>query len=264
MTTYAQTILQLYDQLKRDGYSSDEMTVIHNVYEISMSLFSGRFQPSGKGFMSHGVGTASILASLRLPVQVVAAGLIHNVYWVGDFGDGNIGISKAKREKIRRIVGKEIEEYVNGFAARKWNKQTLTVIRDTIDTLDPLDRNVLLIELADQLEFHLDLGVLYCGEARQKLIEGLRPIILEIADRLGFPILASELARLFKETASTEIPVKIRTNNTWGFVIAPKSYCKRLTIEFHDLLVSGFGRLRSAVKLGKMSKFTKSDKDKLS
>lgn len=263
MLTYAQTILQLYNQLQREGYSNAEMILIRNVYELSMSLFSGRFQPSGKTFISHGVGTASTLGSMHLPVQVVAAGLIHNVYWVGDFGDGIRGISKAKRKDIERTVGKEVEEYVYRFAGQRWNKHTLTFFRDTIDTLDPVDRDVLLIELADQLELHLDVGVLYCAEARQKLTESIRPVILEIADKLGFTILASELVRVLKETASTDIPAEIRTNNTWGFVIAPKSYRKRLTVAFQDLLVRGFGGLQSAMKLRKLFKSAKSNKNKI-
>ncbi len=88
MHSYAQTNIQLFNQLRQDGYSDADLILVRNAYELAMVLFTGRFQPSGKSFIAHVVGTASILAWLRLPAPVVAAGLLHNVYENGDFGDG--------------------------------------------------------------------------------------------------------------------------------------------------------------------------------
>src|SRR6266849_8827294 len=111
MHAYAQTNIQLFNQLCRDGYSNTDLSLVRDAYELAMLLFTGRFQPSGKSFMAHVVGTASILASLRLPATAVAAGLLHNVYVNGDFGNGRSGISMAQRDKVRRILGAEVEEY---------------------------------------------------------------------------------------------------------------------------------------------------------
>ena len=60
---YAQTNIQLFNQLRRDGYSKTDLDLVRDAYELAMVLFSGRFQPSGKSFIAHVVGTASILAS---------------------------------------------------------------------------------------------------------------------------------------------------------------------------------------------------------
>src|SRR5688572_20530292 len=77
--SYAQTNIQLFNQLRGDGYSKADLGLVRDAYELAMLLFSGRFQPSGKSFIAHVVGTASILAWHRLPAPVVAAGLLHNV-----------------------------------------------------------------------------------------------------------------------------------------------------------------------------------------
>ncbi len=66
---------------------------------------------------------ASILGSLRLPAEVVAAGLIHSVYGNGDFGYGEMDISSAKRNYIKHALGKEVEDYVyrfNRFHDSRW------------------------------------------------------------------------------------------------------------------------------------------------
>lgn len=94
MHFYAQTILQLYGQPQRQAYSIVEISLVR-----ASSLFTGRFQYSGKPFIAHKGGTASVLGSLRLPAPLVAAGLLHNVYRQGDFGDGGSGVPQvgAKR-----------------------------------------------------------------------------------------------------------------------------------------------------------------------
>lgn len=228
MHSYAQTILQLYNQLRCDGYSKEDLVRIRSVYELAMSLFSGRFLPSGKTFISHGVGTAGILASLHLPTQVVAAGLIHNVYQNGDFGDGSGGISEAKRKKVRSVVGKETEEYVVGFATMRWSSRTITAIRDGLNKLNSVDCNVVLIKLADNLEHLLDLDILYFDATeRQSYIENVH-ILVEIAERLGFPDLAAGLKQAYSETVSDQVPAELVTRHKVSFVI-PLSFRPNLT-----------------------------------
>ena len=241
MHSYAQTNIQLFNQLRCDGYSNTEIGSIFNAYKLAMCLFTGCFRPSGKTFIAHLVGTASILSFIHLPAEVVAAGLIHAAYASCDFGNGEKGISDAKREQIRCAVGEQVEEYVARYKALKWNEHTIPDIRDRLDTLKPIDRNVLLIRLANELEEHLDLGLLYCGDGKhQQYINHSGHLMVEMAEELGFPTLAIELARVFKETASGEIPIELRnqTNQNSSFLIVPKSY-QRLYAVLHHWLISG-------------------------
>ena len=64
-------------------------------------LFAGLFLPSGKTFIDHLVGAAGILLPyLHMPVELVAAGLIHAAYLHGDFGGATKGISEIKRKQL--------------------------------------------------------------------------------------------------------------------------------------------------------------------
>ena len=112
MHSYAQTNIQLFNQLKRDSYSDAELACIRNAYELAMRLFTGLYRASGKTFIAHIVGTASILSSLHAPAEVVTAGVLHAAYKHGDFGNWAKGVSDAKREQVRRAFGDKVEEYV--------------------------------------------------------------------------------------------------------------------------------------------------------
>src|SRR5215475_1078806 len=164
---YAQTNIQLFNQLRDGGYSQKDIALIRDAYELAMELFGGRFQASGKPFIAHVVGTASILASLQLSAQIVAAALIHNVYENGDLGEGQKdGISPSRRKRIRRIVGDEVEEYVARLQVRSSYPQAIQRLRDNSEKLSSCDRSVLLLRLADFLEHLLDLDVLYYSSSQ--------------------------------------------------------------------------------------------------
>lgn len=256
MYSYAQTILQLYSQLQRDGYSVTEMCCIRNAYELATALFSGRFLHSGKVFIAHAVGTASILASLRLPAEIVAAGLLHNVYQNGDFGDGKRSFSDTRREQIQRAVGQEIERYAARFATLQWNPQTISSISNNPHSLDPLDRQVVLLRLADQLEHLLDFDALYGGRGDRFYIDN-GYLIAEMAEELGFATLATELKQALEEihSAAGSMEFPSSRSGTFGFVIPPQSHRTRFSLEFRQLLNRGLNRLRSSARLKKLVSF---------
>ncbi len=239
MQSYAQTNIQLFNQLHCEGYSNAEISCIQEAYTLVMSLFAGCFRLSGKTFIAHLVGTASILTALHVPIKMVAAGLMHAVYAYGDFGYGEKGITNSKRQYIRRIVGEEIEEYVARYTACKWDDQTIHIISDRFDALDAIDRDILLIRLANELEEHLDFGILYCGNDKyQQYIAHNGYLIIEMAQKLGFPPLASELDKVLKETATAQIPLELgnQSNQNSSFFIPPKSYQKRLSVVLNHFL----------------------------
>jgi (p)ppGpp synthase/HD superfamily hydrolase len=236
----AQTILQLFNQLGREGYANSELASIRNTYELAIRLFTGYFIASGRTEIAHVVGAASVLGWLRQPAPVVSAALIHNVYVNGDFGDGGYGISQARRQYIRRAVGGGVEEYAYRFPALKWNARTIPSIGDRLDALDPIDRQVLLIRLADQLDHHRNLGGFYYHGGVKKCRENVRRNgrhVAEIAEKLGYPALAAELERVLKETLSAEIPVEVseRDGRRSGLIV-PRSYRKRLPVFFREKL----------------------------
>lgn len=209
LAMYAQTNVQLFHQLKSEGYTQDDFLCIFRTYEFAVHMFTGRFQPSGNTFLCHVVRVASILASLHLPAKVVAAALIHSVYRKGDFACGK-GLSDAKRRQVKAVVGEEVEEYVYKFERMRWASR-ITGIRDRLETLNPVDRHLILMRLANDLEHHLDFEILYYSDVpRQRLIQQGH-IMTEIAEKLGFPKLAAHLAEASRKAVSAEIPREIRS-----------------------------------------------------
>src|ERR1700683_546845 len=184
----AQTVIQLFIQLQKSAYTDDQLVTVRRAYELAMRLFTGSYSGSGKTTISHLVGTASILEKLSAPVPIVVAGLLHSAYMTGDFGTGKAAITDAKRERIKSAVGAEAEEYVFRFAHLRWWPKDLAPILASMDSLGAVDREVLLIRLADDLDRYSDLGALYMyrdtSEARQFIIQ-YRETKVAVAHKLG-------------------------------------------------------------------------------
>ncbi len=60
---YAQTNIQLYEQLLAARWSAADIVPARAAYELAMRIFAGHFRPSHKPFLAHLVGVASILAT---------------------------------------------------------------------------------------------------------------------------------------------------------------------------------------------------------
>ena len=259
---YAQTNLQLFDQLRSLGYPPSERVRISDCYEFAMRLFPAMFLPSGRPFIDHLVGTASILASLHTPDAVVAAGLIHAAYLHGDFGDIRKGITRNRQQKVRSAVGGVVEDYVARYHRLRWNSTQMPGLHAAITDLASVDREVLLIRLTNEMEHCLDLDGLYCArnDARQaghqRSLERDGRIMVEMSVRLGYPTLAAEMQAVFDDTITTRLPIgpRIRTtdkNRAW--LVAPNSCRERLWMRPCRALIGAHrlasGAMRRAVRL---------------
>jgi len=190
----AQTNLQLWQQLQSAGYSNDDLKTVNKAYKFAIALFSGRFRASGKTFIAHLTGTASILAHLNASSSIVAAGLLHAAYDFGDFGGWNRrGVTTSKQIGLRQEVGIEVESYVAAYSALIWNYRTIPKIFHLLPQWELKQRSVLLIRLANELEEYLDLGLLYCGKKIEIYGSHQTDMVSEMASNLGFPALASAL-----------------------------------------------------------------------
>jgi len=230
MHSYAQTNLQLFNQLRSAGYTKADLELVRDAYQLAMVLFSGRFQPSGKSFIAHVVGTASICGSLRLPATAVAAALLHNAYENGDFGDGRAGISTLRRRKIRKALGLEVEKYICEFPRLYWEPRTTRLAREEPGKLDSTERTVLLILFADHLEHLLDHDVLYYNESVARFYIDHSKIAADIADKLGLCEFAVELKDTIRATEAANLPVDPAKgrNQRNGFIVVPKSCRSRI------------------------------------
>jgi (p)ppGpp synthase/HD superfamily hydrolase len=231
MQSYAQTNVQLLNQLRSEGYSKEERAFISNVYQFGMRIFTGLYLPSGKPFLDHLVGTASILAWLHAPIAVVAAGLVHATYLHGDFGC-RTGISDEKRKQVIDIVGTESENYITRYDRVLLTAEDVALLASTLQQLSKVDRYIVLMRLANELEHHLDFGGLYLVQeqkqqgAHRRYLERRLPALLKLANALGYGSLAAEFEKIQREIAVLKLPLEpvIVSRQKVAYLIAPKSY----------------------------------------
>jgi hypothetical protein len=207
MHDYAQTFPQLLNQLL-PLYSREDLRRVATAYQGSIRLFSGAFRASGKTFIAHVVGTASIVARHGGNADLVITALLHAAYTHGDHGWRWSGDPRNRRSLIE-LTGEGVEALIHAYAALRWNRESIRKLAES----DPLPtgtaRDVLFVRLCNELEEHLDLGLVYCGEAKQGESVPRYEAILTLCRRIGNEALADELATAFERNLSAEVPAEL-------------------------------------------------------
>jgi len=220
---YAQTNLQLYAQLCELNFPGESLAAMRQAYELASRLFSGRYRANGKPFIAHLVGTASILAAYGADSKIAIAGMLHAAYLQGQFGDGKSGITANRTRLIRRYVGNEVAELMAEYTRLPWENQVLDEFQSSPERLSSCNPDIIFIRLANDLEDHLDQGMLYC----HKPVKGLpndgagEPVIVNIARQLGYHNLAAELAAVYREERQTQVPEELCIERKSSFTVGP-------------------------------------------
>jgi (p)ppGpp synthase/HD superfamily hydrolase len=191
----AQTNLRLYRQLHEAGYAPTDLLLVRDGYELATALFAGQFRGSGKPFVAHLVGTASILAAVEAPPAVVVAGLLHAVYAQGDFG---IARWRERRARVRAAVGDAVERLVWRYEEMPWTPAAIERFRADPAVLAGIDRQVALMRLANELDDNLDLAMLH-SHAAKDAFHDCRDAIAALAHALVGPRLADAFLATYAE-----------------------------------------------------------------
>lgn len=231
---YAQTNLQLYAQLRAGGYATSDVEAIGHAYRIACRLFTGRFRGSGKTFLAHLIGTASIVVGEGAPVPVIAAGLLHAAYQQGDFGCAWRRCRGRRRDELVGVIGAQAEELVVAYTAMAWNGRSVAQLAGHSGALTAKERHVLLLRLANELEDQLDLSPHYCGNSLRRaarLIE-IGEACVGLARELGYGQLAEELSRAISACQSHQVPDALRSDSASSFTLIPGSARPRMALQF--------------------------------
>jgi hypothetical protein len=232
MELIAQTNIQLYNQLRRQGREEAGLLHVRRAYEHAVTLYTGCFGADRKPFVAHSVGVASILAHLDLPAEYVAAGVLHNIYGNGNFGDGrHNSATDRRRHVVRQAVGDSIEALVYRFHRRRVRLDPGEGYRQRLDRLAEVDPLVLLLDLADVVEKHVDGSVLYHGDGEwiTTPVAQHGPHLIELASRVGQPRLARMLEDGFATVARDPgLPAALRAprDRKHLTLVVPRS-CRR-------------------------------------
>ena len=226
---HAQTNVQLYAQLLELGWAEPELVRARVAHDLATRLHASRFRPSGRPFLAHLVGTASLLAWLGAETDVVLAGLLHAVYDQGDFGDGLRAVRPWKRADVRRVVGDAVEARVAAYTELGWSLEVLARARRRASALGPLERDVLRMRLANELDDHLDLDVLYGAGRSERLayLAAATPGLVDLATALGHEPLARALEEAAAACHDARVPEGLSGEHPYCFDVVPPSYLRR-------------------------------------
>jgi hypothetical protein len=206
----AQTNLQLYNQLVASSWSAEDLGRVRAAYEFADRMFVGVRRASGKPFIAHLVGTASVVADVDGRPDVVLAALLHSVY---TGGGSEISRKAPGRSTIRRVAGTATEALIYEYATSPWGPDAFADANANAATFDRTRRDVLLLRLANEVDERADLGTQY-GDKGAFLRDGedALPPMAVLADQLQCPKLAATFRRLFDEEHGATVPQVLRSS----------------------------------------------------
>jgi hypothetical protein len=255
----AQTNIQLYNQLRDADLPLDDIVLVRRSYELLASLYPGYYQADGKPFVAHGVGVTSILAWLDQPAEILAVGLLHNVYGNADFGDGSrSGATPFRRRLVREAVGERVEHLLGRFTDQRIHVRGIDDLQRDLGARDDTERRLLLVDLADHLEKYIDLGVLYFGDDDWlvRLSDRLGSDMIEIANALDEPKLGEMLSTAFAEATAHagDVPAELRAGDGRAHLklVVPRSCRRRLRVRLRDQAERARRRLRPRSRLRRL------------
>ncbi len=226
--------LQLYSELCRQNRSDTELRTIKAAYDLGTQLYSGYCQADGRPFISHTIGVAGLLAQMGMPAEIIAVGLLHNVYGNGDFGDGRAHVvTEFRKQIVAAAVGPRIALLLHRFRSCRVTTKSVDDIEAKLDGLDETDRHLVLVDLADYCEKYVDLGVLYFGDSTwiTEEVEVMGARLIQLARRLEQPELAELMASLFQAVEQhPAIPAAILPpiEHRYPYLVLPLSAKMRL------------------------------------
>ena len=241
MRARAATILELWDQLERQGYGDADLSLVQRAYELVVSLCACEYRSSGRPNVDHAVGVAAVLSDLAVKPTLLVAGLSHLVYLHGDFGGWRKRIDEKKRARVKHVLGDTVEEYVYHYSRLQWYGEALLAITQRLPALAVIDREVILLRLADQLEI-FERDAAYCANSdnRRAYAHRYGPELVALARALGCSALASALQEALIATAETRLTDGLMSPPFHDGVLVPPAYRIRPSI-------AAYRRVRSKV-----------------
>lgn len=203
--TKAVPLEKLLEQLP-ENYSLADRELIQRAYRVAEEAHGGQRRHSGEPYINHCLAVAGILADLRVPPEVIVAGLLHDTVEDTDvtlndvrrdFGDtvANLVDGVTKLTNLPRVSrgdqhadhagrdnGNEPHEETTGIKPRKRDLVSET-LRKTFLAMGE-DVRVVLIKLADRLHNMRTLGHMP-EEKRKRIAKETLDIFAPLANRLG-------------------------------------------------------------------------------
>jgi GTP pyrophosphokinase len=167
-----------------------DLTMLQRAYEFAATVHKGQERISGEPYLSHPLAVAEILLDLKMDVESLAAGLLHDV----------VEDTHASLDEVKQAFGTQIGDLVDGVT--KLSKISFSSrVEHQAESLRKMvlamskDIRVILVKLADRLHNMRTLDPLR-EEKRQLIARETLDIYAPIAHRLGIYWMKAELEDL--------------------------------------------------------------------
>ncbi|NLX18507.1 MAG: bifunctional (p)ppGpp synthetase/guanosine-3',5'-bis(diphosphate) 3'-pyrophosphohydrolase [Desulfobulbus sp.] len=167
-----------------------DLSRLSEAYEFVCERHKGHRYPTGEPYVDHLLAVASTLASMKLDLDTIIAGLLHGVIKEG----------VATLDELKKKFGEPVANIVNGttrITNVRYNSQLAHEAENIRKLLLAMgaDIRVLLVKLADRLQDMLNLDALDATEQRAKARETM-DLYAPLASRIGIEWLKRELEDL--------------------------------------------------------------------
>lgn len=206
-----------------------ECEALHKAYLYAQTAHSGQLRKSGEPYIIHPLSVALILAKQLLPVNVIIAGLLHDVV-----EDTDITL-----DEISDIFGEDIASIVEGVTKLDnmptlSSEQLIAENQRKVIVASAKDVRVIIVKLADRL--HNMQTIKFMNENKQKRIaKETLDIYAPIAHRLGMYKIKWELEdlsfKIINKPAYDEIANKIDMKRS-----ERDAFVEKVTKEVQELL----------------------------
>lgn len=181
---------QLKAKLPEDRYTSDDIGLAKKAYDLGFQAHSGQLRKTGEPYFVHPLITAIKLAEMRLPIEIVIAGLLHDVP----------EDTEVELDEIRNAFGDDIANMINGVT--KLGHVQYRGLDRYVENLRKMflamaqDVRVVFIKFADRMH---NMETLYVipEHKRRRIAKEVMEIYAPIANRLGM----GEYRGLFEDYA---------------------------------------------------------------
>jgi hypothetical protein len=208
----AQTNLQLYRQCVGLGYLEHDLAILRRAYEQAQEWFGHLYRASGRPFLAHLCGTASLLAVHGAPFRLVLAGLLHPLY-EHVLPDPQAGrITLAQRQTLLAFLGPDLEKILHASAAFDWVNDDPQRLLAGLAQLPLTTAQVLLLRLAGDLEEQHERCLQYSAKQALQTRRWL-PLYRAVAAELGLNAMADQLQNLLEGDAAAPAPAVLRSSH---------------------------------------------------
>ena len=175
-----------------DTYTPVDRDIVHRAYEMAANAHALQKRQSGEPYINHCVAVAAILAEMRMPAEVVAAGLLHDT----------VEDTSIRLDDLKKHFGVTVANLVDGVTkldslprvshsaessaeqdSRRKRQSAIEAMRKTFLAMND-DVRVVLIKLADRLHNMRTLGFT-SREKQNRIGQETLDIYAPLASRLG-------------------------------------------------------------------------------